>query len=407
MTSRGPVRRGRVGIVGAVLVLAGIPAGSAAQTPPAAFVGYQSQATGNALTAFPTLPALLPVEVPFEATISLATATLSSGGEGFGRASTFYPGSLAAGLRPLLEIAGLPLPLPDYPVVVESREFEGAKHSDVPGIEMTTDVDPDRSVAVADVGAVGVPGLFGIRSIHTESSSKLEVGRITATSTTRVNGIDLGTLSIESVVSVASVTSDGATSTCSGGLTVTGAKVAGTPVTIDDKGVQGLNPVLAQLLGSTGITARTLSGSDGCTAAFGSRTTAGLIVTVPVPEGGVIPVGGGLTVVLGSTAASAGGSTGDEEAPVGGDTELPIFGDAVTRLPGPLTGGGFLLPTTPTPSGSTPRAVTPTGFPIEDVAYRFDGVPASLLVGLLLVAVAGSVRLRRYRRRIIDLIGPT
>jgi hypothetical protein len=399
-------RGGRIALVGAVLVLSGLPAGSSAQTAPTAFVGYQSQATGTALSAFPTLPALLPVEVPFEATLSLATATLSSGGEGFGRASTFFPGTLAAGLRPLLSTAGVPLPIPDYPVVVESREYEGAKHADLPGITMTTDVDADGSTAVAGVGAIGIPGILGVRSIHTESSGKLEVGRITATSTTRIQGLELGALSIQSLVSVASVSSDGATSTCSGGVTITGAMVSGTPVTIDSSGITGLNPVLAQVLAATGLTARLLEGADGCTSAIGSRTTAGLLVTVPVPEGAVIPVGGGLTLVLGSTAASAGGSTLDPDAPV--DVAAPPdFGDAVTRLPGPLTGGGFLVPATPTPSGATPRAVVPRGFPIEDAAYRFDGVPASLVVGLLLLALAGSVRLRRYMRHIIDLIGPT
>ncbi len=95
---------------------------------------------------------------PLEATISLATATLSSGGQGFGRASTFFPGTLTAGLRPLHRDRHRPrLPLPDYPIVVESREFEPAKHNDQPGITMSTDVDPDRAIAIADTGGIGVP----------------------------------------------------------------------------------------------------------------------------------------------------------------------------------------------------------------------------------------------------------
>ena len=75
--------------------------------------------SGTAFSAFPSVPALLPVDVPVEATVSLATATLSSGGQGFGRASTFFPGTLVAGLRPLLETgAGVEVPVPDYPIVV-------------------------------------------------------------------------------------------------------------------------------------------------------------------------------------------------------------------------------------------------------------------------------------------------
>jgi hypothetical protein len=274
---------------------------------------------------------------------------------------------------------------------------------------MSTDVDANRSVAVADIGGLGVPGVVGARSIHTESSSKLETGRITATSTTTIHGLDLGAaLSIESLVSVASVTSDGATSKCSGGVTLTGVNVSGTPTTIDGSGIQGLNPLLAQVLATTGITARTLPNADACTTPFGSRTTAGLQVTVPVPAGSVIPVGGGVTFVLGSTSAAAGGSTIEPDAPVAVDTvPPPVFGDAVTRLPGPLTGGGFLLPTAPATSRATPRRAGPTGIPFQDAAYRFDGVPASLLAGLLVLALVGASRLRRYLRRIIDLIGTT
>ena len=79
-------------------------------------------------------PRCCPVDVPLEATLALATATLSSGGQGFGRASTFFPGTLTTGVRPLIETAaGTRLPLPDYPIVVEAREFDEAKHTEVPG----------------------------------------------------------------------------------------------------------------------------------------------------------------------------------------------------------------------------------------------------------------------------------
>src|SRR5690606_7779614 len=119
-------------------VLASLPAApSQAQDVADELVGYDAVATGTALTAFPTVPALLPVDAPVEATFSLATATLSSGGQGFGRASTFFPGTPIVGIRPLVEVAsGQRLPIPDYPIVVESREFEPAKHNEQPGVTM-------------------------------------------------------------------------------------------------------------------------------------------------------------------------------------------------------------------------------------------------------------------------------
>jgi hypothetical protein len=402
-------------VVGTVLVLGSIPAATSAQDAGGgSFVGYSASASGTAFTAFPRLPALLPAEVPIEATVGLATATLSSGGTGFGRASTFFPGNLVAGLRPLLETGvGARFPIPDYPVVVEAREFEEAKRSEIPGLTMTADVDPNRAVALADIGGLGVQAIVGVRSMRTESRSVVEGTTITATSTSTLEGIDVaGVLTIGSLVSESSVTSDGATSTCSGRLEISGAAVAGTPVVIDDQGVRvdgqgavpalGLGGLVERALRGAGLEARALGGDDACTGSFGSRTTAGLLVGLPLGAIGPVPAGGGLRVVLGSTAASAGGSSLPPEEPVSVDVP-PVLGDVVTRLPGPLGGGAALPPA----AGPAPTATGggSTGLPVETVAYDFDGVPVGLLVGLALLAVVASSRVRRYMDRIIGLVG--
>ena len=175
--------------------------------------------------------------MPAEGTISLATATLSSGGQGFGRASTFYPGSLLVGLRPLLGIAaGVELPIPDYPLVVESREFEPAKHNDQPGITMSTDVDPDRAIAVADTGGIGVPQVFGVHASRTVSSASVRNGTVSATSTSTVEGVDLGAVKIDSIVSTSTVTTDATTAVCTGAVVVSGVTVNGQPATLDGDG---------------------------------------------------------------------------------------------------------------------------------------------------------------------------
>ena len=414
----GPVRlrwvRRAATVVGSVLVLGSIPAATSAQDAGAEFVGYSASASGTAVTAFPSVPALLPVDVPFEATISLATATLSSGGQGFGRASTFFPGTLLAGLRPLFETAaGARLPLPDYPVVVEAREFEEAKRAEVPGVTMTADVDPNRAVAVADAGALGVQAVVGIRSMRTESRTVVEGTTITATSTTTLEGIEIAdVLRIGSLVSEATVRSDGTASECSGRLEISGATVAGTPVVIDEEGLHvegegalpalGLGAVVERALRGAGLEARALGGDDACDGPFGSRTTAGLLVGLPLGAIGSIPAGGGLRLVLGSTAASAGGSSLPPDEPLPVDP-APVLGDVVTRLPGPSTGGAALPPVAVPPR--TPTGGGPVEVPVEAVAYDFEGVPVGLLVGLALLAVVASSRLRRYMDRIIGLVG--
>jgi len=406
--------RARVGgVLGAVLVLATIPgASSSAQTAGEEFVGYDAVASGTALTAFPSVPALLPVDVPAEATLALATATLSSGGQGFGRASIFFPGTLITGARALIETAaGFRPPLPDYPLVVESREFESAKHSELPGITMVTDVDPDRSSAIADAGSLVLPAILGIRSMHTESLSTVGSGQVTATSTTTLSGIDiLGAITIGTLVSTSSVTSDGTTSTCSGGVTVSGVTVSGVQAVIDENGLRldgqalvpglGLGPIIDQLMRATGFDIRVLGGIDSCDGPAGSRSTAGLLVSMPLGEIAAIPAGGGLHAVLGSTSATAGASILPAiEVPA--PDEAPTFSDLLPFVLGPGTGGGLLDPvTTPGPGG--PRTVD---LPTEAVAYAFGGIPWLTLVGLALLTVPLSVRVRRYMDRIIALVG--
>jgi hypothetical protein len=401
------------GVLGAVLVLASIPgASSSAQTAGDELVGYDAVASGTALTVFPSVPALLPVEVPAEATAALAIATLSSGGQGFGRASIFFPGTPIVGVRALVEIAaGTRLPIPDYPLVVESREFEPAKHSELPGIAMVTDVDPDRSSAIADAGALVLPAVLGIRSMHTESLSTLEAGQVTATSTTTLSGIDiLGAINIGTLVSTSSVTSDGTTSTCSGGVTVSGVTVSGTKAIIDENGLRldgqplvpglGLGPVVDQLMRATGFDIRVLGGIDSCEGSTGSRSTAGLLVSMPLGEIAAIPAGGGLNLVLGSTSASAGASIlPGIDVPL--PAETPTFSDILPFVLGPGSGGGLLDPvSTPGPGG--PGTVE---LPTDEVAYAFGGIPWMTLVGFALLTIPLSVRVRRYMDRILALAG--
>ena len=71
----------------------------------------------------------------------------------------------------------------------------------------------------------------------------------------------------------------------------------------------GVGPLVSSTLASSGLTARALQGVDACTTANGSRTTSGVLFSVPLPALGSIPAGGGISLVLGSTSATAGAST--------------------------------------------------------------------------------------------------
>lgn len=413
-------RLGRsVRLAGLLLLVSSLPAARSVAQEGDPLVGYDAAANGMAFTLSPRIPALLPVEAPAEATVSLATATLSSGGQGFGRASTFFPGTPIAGIRPLIEVAsGTRLPIPDYPVVVESREFEPAKHNEQPGITMSTDVDPDRAVAIADSGGIGVPGVFGVRASRTVSTSLLEGTSVSATSTSTVEGVDLGVLRIDSIVSTATVTSDATKATCTGDVVVNGVTVNGQPATLDEEGLHvedepvvplgPLDDVLQPDPSTTGLTARLIRGADSCSGATGSRSTAGVLVSIPLPEAGSIPPGGRLDMILASTSATAGASTLAPFEPPSVDIP-PTFGDVVPRLPGPTFGGGPLDPVAVPPAAPPARPPAPSGpdLAAEPVAYTFAGVPVALILGLSLLAFPASKRIRRYMERILALADPT
>ena len=403
-------------VIGALLVLGGVPAPPSDAQTPEELVGYEAVASGTAFTAFPSVPALLPVDAPAEATVSLATATLSSGGQGFGRASTFFPGTPIAGIRPLIEIAsGTRLPLPDYPLVVESREFEPAKHNEQPGITMSSDVDPERAVALADAGGMSIPGLLTVRSSRTVSTSLHEVATVSAETTSTVTGIEIaGVVTIDSIASTSTVTADATTSSCDGGVTVEGVSVGGQPATLDGDGLhladQEVLPGLpvadaAEGLAASGVTVRLLGGEDACTGATGSRTTAGVLVSVPLPSAGSVPPGGRLDVLLASSSASAGASTfGGYD--LGTFNPLPTVADVVPSAPLVVSGGPSLAPVAPVAPRPAPTAVTalPTG---KEAAYTFGGVPLPMAIGISLLAFPGGRRIRRYIERLTSLVGAT
>lgn len=109
--------------------------------------------------------------------------------------------------------------------------------------------------------------------------------------------------------------------------------------------------------------------------------------------------------MLGSTSATAGASSLTAPPPGGGATAPPLrVGDVVSLLPSPLADSGLSLPAT---SAVAPRGTrTTTGLTSEvPVSFTYDGVPLSLLIGLALLALAGSSRVRRYMDRIIGVVG--
>ena len=389
--------------LGALLVFSALSGSSPANAAGETFAGYSGASSGSGFTAGPSLPALLPVDTPIEGTLSLAFTNLATGGRGFGRASTVWPGTLTVGVRPLIEIAsGQRLPIPDYPLVVEQKEYEDAKHNEQPGITMATDVRPDHAIATAEDGAFLIPGFVNVGSIRTVSDSQLDAKMITSTVTTTVSGIEVGVLHIDSVATTSTATSDGVTATCAGSVVVTGAKVADTPVQIDDTGVhtQEPNAVVEALLGASGIQARTLGAVDGCSGASANRTTGGLLVSVPLAAVPPVPPGGRFNMVFGSTTAAAAASPAKKPITSTPTNPPPTPANVVPHAPGPASGGA-LSSNVPLPSQTAAIPPARTSVPAnEAIGYSFGGVPLAVVLGLFFAAIPGSRRIRRYMERV-------
>jgi hypothetical protein len=410
----------KVRLLGLGVLLAALPTGNAAfGAQEEGLVGYEAAATGNVFRVAPSLPSLFPyVDQPAEGTLSLATATMATGGVAFGRASTVWPGTVLAGLGPLLATAsGQPIVLPAYPIVVESREYEGGRHSDTPGMTMSTDAKPEGSSARADFGGFILPGLINVGASRTTSLTTLADAVLTATSTSAVHDVNLvaGAVKIGSIVSTATAASDGRQGTCNGKLTIEGLEVGGMPATVDNEGVhangealipgQDPNEQIASVLATTGITLRTIGGLGSCEGRTASQSTGGLVVQFPTPAFGPVPPGQ-LILVLGTTSATADAATSEGAPPddfVPGDTGIvdrgtPVLGDVVDRAPGPLSGGGVL---SPTGSRSSDAPTQVQGVTVAN--YDWNGLSTSLVVGLFAAGVVVATRVRRYMHRLLSL----
>jgi hypothetical protein len=90
----------------------------------------------------------------------------------------------------------------------------------------------------------------------------------------------------------------------------------------------------------------------------------------------------------------------------------PILEHAVPRVPGPVSGGGFTEPVD-TGVGELPPPVDGAGdetagvFAAEPAGsespYEFGGVPAPLVMGLLLAGILGVRRICRFMERLFAI----
>ncbi len=348
-----------------------------------------------------------------EGVIPETVSTLSNGPVGFGLSSIVWPGTLAGNLGSTIILAGNGQ-VPEgaralnSPIRAEARTGGEPKvtNTDTPGTVMSATATDDEVTAAATIGQALAPGLGTFGDLTSRTRVALTgVKTAVAEAQSKVADLDIGgVVKIQSVTSSAKATTDGVTGKAAGQTTVSGATIAGVPVTFDDKGLQ-----VAGTSTPLGATA-----SDTVNAAV---KAAGMTIAVSRPtttiEGGNVSYSAGslvffwqqqpetsMTVVLGGATVSLAATQGLDLV----GTDLPAT-DTPPVDPGGLTGGTAGVPGTPGTPGDLPveapldagtapvsgAGVPPAAAPQvaepEISARRFDlpeGIsPATLVLGLV------------------------
>lgn len=314
------------------------------------------------------------VEVPH------SEVSLSGGPVGYGLSSVAWPGALLGNAGSLILLVNPSAPeqvkaLND-PVRAEARTGEAdseVTNDSVPGARMHAQVLPSMVTADSLLNGGGAGETVGFGRTTSVSTVTLAAagGSSVADSTAKDLAFAAGAVTIESLTSHAQATTDGVRASAKGGTSVTGMKVAGVPVTVDESGVtvngtHGVDPIdtatVNQALANLGMTialSRPSKQVEGGTATY----QAGSLILNWQPPGSVNVFTaslGGARVVASANARSdavvplpATPSPSTQQAPAA-TVEQPIAGGP------PVATGVVPAPAEPVdPSVAAPAAAAP------------------------------------------------
>jgi hypothetical protein len=276
---------------------------------------------------------------------------------------------------------------------------------------MSSHADGNGATSVASLQGAEVPSAATFGNVTTKTATKADGATASSTADSTLSHLSFagGVLTIASLTSNATATSDGTKGVGTGATLASGVKVAGQPATIDETGLHvgsssapvndAANQIAQQALSQAGfrvlVTKPTVKVS-GPTA----EVTSGAIVVLWSQQGNTV------AFTFGAATATADAQRGFDNAAAVGSTDtggsLPAANEAASALPFSAAG-----PETPTLAGAsgTPLGVGPansTGRPTASLsngdlaAADFGaGNPAWLVVFGLLAAAAVAARLRR------------
>jgi len=277
VSARPAIRGVAIAMSGAIAFL-GLGDARAQEAP--ALGGYQGTAASSGLNAYYLPQGALPLETLLDVGAPDALATITSGPTTFARASAADPGDLLASPETLFTNASPDYPagtVPNYPYRVSATSGFGAPTAEsepAPGLRASVKAGENASVAEATMPRAEAPAVATFGSMSAHASTTTDGTTVSVHVKTMMSDFNLlGMLLIDSVVTDLTATSDGTATKLTGGTTISGAEMLGTPVTIDATGIHGSpddapdDSGLGGLIGSIGSAtdplAEVLAGPDG------------------------------------------------------------------------------------------------------------------------------------------------
>jgi hypothetical protein len=358
----------------------------------------------------------------FEGDVPQSQATFDTGPVGYALSAIAWPGALAANagdLAVVLTDGKIPpgnentLRTLNDPVRAEARSAgpTDVSYNQVPGLTMSSHVDANGATSVGSLQAAEVPSAATFGNVTTKTVTKTD-GKIAsslADSALARMSFAGGLVTIGSLESTATATSDGSKGAGTGTTLASGVKVQGQPATIDETGLHvgsssapvndAANQIAQQALSQAGfqvVVTKPIVKLSGA----GAEVTAGALVVLWSQQGNTVAFTFGATTA--KAEAQFGVDSGATQSGVDTGGALPASGGTASALPSSVgspdsqgLGGTSAAPVAPGATGPAGRqAVSVASGDLASADFG-TGNPAWLVVLGLLAAVAVATRMRR------------
>jgi hypothetical protein len=289
-------------LFGATIIL---PVTSAPVARADTVAGYNLTALSAGVRYQLNSPGLLPVGDPAEGNVMeldvpIARTSIGQGPVINAMASPAYPGDTAAHVGTALTTFGVPIPIPNYPILAESNypptpDKPGHTSFSQNGVGSgSSDAGPDGAKVLANTVSQTIGGVVQVDSSSASNELSITGDKVKSTATAVAGNIIVSNLvQIGSVIGVAEATSDGAKGTPKASLQIGSVTVAGQAAYIDGDGVHvattpllapgltaGIQQMVNKALSTDGVVIRAVAPTTKPNGAAAGADSGALVITI-------------------------------------------------------------------------------------------------------------------------------